>query len=122
MLSWKDFDYAKWEEENAKFDHESYDKIIQVFFDEAIKNKNISDLAKIPDNLEKPPWKPNAWYNEPGDQIEVWIDTEHPTYNKWLCPGVSLALTQEGNEIAGITICGIKRIIKRDSEDRDDNV
>lgn len=114
--AWSDFDYSKWQEENSKFNHVTFNKD----FEDAKHHPEglLTGLAEL-GNRPRPPFKPNAYYNDIGDQLEVYL-TDRGCYYRWLCPGVSVALDFETDEIQGVTIESIKHIMKRDSEAREE--
>jgi len=116
-MRWQDFDYEKWQEEDAKFDHKKFDEkwnevsessndlmVVLDKWNEVRKNENLSD----------PPLKPNAYYNKVGDILEITLsDDDH--YAKWLCPSVHVLLSFETNEVVGVQIWGVKNILKKEN-------
>lgn len=110
LKSWKNFDYGQWKKENEAFDHEAFDRALDEAFAKAQKSGNIED---IPANMPKdrPPWHPNAYYNDAGDILHVTLSDEC-SYSQWLTPHVSVQLSQETDEIVGVEIWGLKHILK----------
>lgn len=114
MDSWKDFDYGKWEEEDANFDHSTYDRLLEETHLES--RGSLEGWMKACEeklgNKERPPWKPRAHYNKTGDIFEVYISNDAQNYYaKWLTPHVTLLLNQETDEIIGFQIWGVKHLI-----------
>ena len=111
-MRWQDFDYEAWKTENEKFDHGAFDKKME----EVSKVKTLDDLLSVIP-AERPPFKPNATYNKGGDMIEVYL-SDRSYYAKWLCPGISVLLDSETDEVIGVEITGVKRLIQ-DITDRE---
>ncbi len=115
-MNWRDFDYEKWQEENAKFDHAKYDAMCAVA--DAIlaeEEETIAYFPELPKEMERPPWKPEPFYNVDGDGIELYL-SDDCSYTKWLCPGVEVKLSIETDEIVGINIWGVKKRIAEAEE------
>lgn len=113
-MHWKKFDYGKWQKEDQKFDHETYDKKLEEAHERSTDFLEFMESVK---KLERPPFKPNAIHNEDGDMIEVYLSDETISYKKWLCPQISLLLCQETDEIIGVNIHGVKRLLEKDGDE-----
>lgn len=110
-MGWRDFNYTKWMDENKQFDHATYDAAIES----AIKSAtDISDLIKhLEEAPPRPPWRPNASIEH--DSIHVYLENV-ATYAVWLTPQISVLCSMETDEIVGMTISGVTRLIKECDE------
>ena len=106
-MKWQDFDYEEWKKENEKFDHQEFDQRLE----RAKKESTLNGLLKVSSG-PSPPFKPNAYYNQDGDQIEAYF-SDDASYSRWLAPGIDLLLSQETHEVVGVKIAGVKRMIQR---------
>lgn len=107
-MKWRDFSYEIWKEQNAAFDHQGFDAVVQTIFE---KTDSMEGFLEATKDMERPPWKPNAFYNRDGDQIEIYLSDED-CYAHWLCPGVVVHLSHDTEEVVGVTIEGIKRMVQ----------
>jgi len=107
-MKWQDFEYAAWKELDSKFDHKTYDEQIKKAIEEA-ETLEVLASTELP---KRPPWKPEAHYNEDGDIIAVHLNDEVAFYAKWLTPQISVLLSMETDEIIGVEIWGTKRLFK----------
>ncbi len=113
-MHWKTFDYNEWKEEDEKFDHKGYDEDFKK------AQESTTDLMKFIELIRKlphSPHRPNAFYNKDGDMIEVYLSNDTVSYGKWLCPQITLLLCQETDEIIGVNIYGIKRLLEKDGDE-----
>jgi len=109
-MRWQDFDYNKWQAENDQFDHELFDKAVE----EAVRLAQ-GDLLKwmeLVKDLTCPPPHPHARFSVNGDQLEVYL-SDVATHTHWLNPQIKLHISEETNEIVGLTISGISGIIEQ---------
>jgi len=120
--AWRSFDYSKWKEKNDKFDHETWNKILDEGMDKLeTRDGHDDDWVKILcDSRNKadeacggsPPFRPNASYNATGDILEVSLSDEM-YYAKWLNHQVSVLLCHKTDEVVGFQIwemSGVKSI------------
>ena len=112
-MNWKDFDYSKWKEEDKKFDHKKRSQQSEEVWNKKIDLPHkFEELAKLP----RPPWKPNAFYNKHGKQIEIYL-SDDSYYAKWINPQITLYLSFETNEIVGVCIEGADHLIEKGDDD-----
>ena len=114
--AWRSFKYGEWKKKDAKFDHETFNKIIdethessdgtmETWFKHAEEgDKKIKELCG-----GRPPWKPNARYNEAGDMIHIYLSDEM-SYTRWLTPMISVILAEETDEVIGFEIWGASHV------------
>ena len=107
-MHWRDFKYKEWKEQDVAHDHAATERCLA----EATKQETLEGWIGAVEGMPRTPFKPNAFYNEPGDQIEVHL-TEDQYYAHWLCPGIELHLSMDTHEIVGMTISGIKHLLKK---------
>lgn len=107
-MHWKTFDYNEWKKEDEKFDHKAYDEEFKKIQETATE---LVEFVGMTGKLPRPPHRPNAFYNKEGDMIQVCLSDE-AGYGKWLCPQITVLLSQETDEIIGIEIQGIKRLLE----------
>lgn len=107
-MHWKNFDYQEWQKEDRAFNHPEFDAAMKKALEAAA---GLPDIIKDVGKLTRPPWKPNAYYNRDGDQLEVWLSDEE-SYARWICPGVTVYLSMETEEVVGVTVEGIKRKVQ----------
>jgi len=62
------------------------------------------------------PFKPCAFYNKHGDQIECFIKNDE-YYAKWLNPSVTVYLSMETDEVVGFVVENVKRLIREGEQD-----
>lgn len=69
-------------------------------------------IARIKATKRRKPFGPKPVYNEFMDAVDVfWKDTGY--YSHWLTPEVTLHKTIKGDEIIGVQICGISRLLPK---------
>ncbi len=56
---------------------------------------------------------PRAIYNKYGDQIEV-LFSEEESYAQWKNSQITLIRSQKTDEVIGVTICGISKLLEKD--------
>jgi len=115
------FDYSEWQKADAAFDHVAYDAKCKAVDDEAWggeeKNASLDKwLAaheRIMKGVERPPFKPHASYNKPGDGLQVYLcDADH--YVQWLCPSVEVMRAFSDERIVGFNVWGLSHVVARD--------
>jgi hypothetical protein len=63
----------------------------------------------------RPPWHPNTHYDEDGDMVEVFLNNES-YYAIWLNPQLTVFVSHETDEIVGMSIHGVKRMMQEARE------
>ncbi len=121
-MNWQDFNYKEWKEKDEAYDHAKWQKEFDDACDAANKAPKHEGLKVLLDGMntgtKRPPWKPNAHYNRTGDQIEVYLSDEKQYVGHWISPGLTLYVTRkedgegEGNEVIGLVIEGIERMVQ----------
>lgn len=111
-MHWKEFDYHKWKEEDDKFDHAAFDQALENVHDRS--DGSLVKFAELVMDLVRPATRPQVWFNKDGDEIEVYLSDE-ANYGHWLTPQLCLHLSQETNEIVGLTISGVSKLISQDA-------
>jgi hypothetical protein len=78
--------------------------------------KPVEDLMEfIKANPPKGPFKPHAYYNVDGNQLEVcWSDEQD--YTQSIEGGMCLHRSQEDHKVVGVTIYGIQRVMSIDTD------
>lgn len=110
-MDWKNFKYQKWLEEDKDFDHKAYDERIRKFVSNVF-DKSVNEVENCKLLEPSPPWKPNVFYNQDGNMIEVSLSKE-PYYGVWLTPHITLLIGNDSKEIVGVEICGIKQLLQK---------
>ena len=113
-MKWQDFDYNKWKEEESKYDHAQLNKDWEKA--RATSNeleKFMTKFVEIRKGKQGPPFKPEAHYNKTGDIFEVILSNEQ-YYAQWLCPSITILLSQETHEVVGVQIWGVKYLIEKE--------
>lgn len=100
------FDYKAWEESDKAFDHEEFDLKLEKAFESGEPELVASAAVSGP----FPPFKPSAHYCPDGDTLEVHL-TNEPCYFVWICPDICVIRSQESNQIIGVSIDGLSRIV-----------
>lgn len=123
MADWRAFNYKEWEKLDKEFDHVSWEKCFETCtakdsLDDWLNEYEKALKAAMKECGGRPPWKPNAFYNEGGDMLEVYFNDEQ-SYAHWLNPQITLMLSLDTKEIVGVKIYGIskmKSLIKKMTE------
>lgn len=105
-----EFDYKKWKEEDAAFDHEEFDRMLDKARKKATLEAWMLDVSSA--DLGTPPFKPHAYHNKDGDQLEVYLSDE-AYFGHWLCPGIVALCSQETGKVIGVIVEGIGRVMKQ---------
>jgi len=104
---WQDFNYAEWKKENDKFDNEGYVSKTREILE--TKDNLIEAMDEI-SKLEKPPWKPNVYYDKENDIMEIVLSSDGQEYTKWINHQIALNLSKE-DEVLGVKIYDIKKLM-----------
>lgn len=118
--AWRSFDYGEWKKLNDKFDHETWNRLMDKGMDDAAElgNSDVDAWVKVfADSRKKakeacggsPPIRPNAWYNADGDILEIYLSHEEH-YAKWLNHQVSVLLCHKTDEVVGFQIWGLSGV------------
>ncbi len=116
--AWRSFNLGEWEKLNDKFDHATWNKILDEGMiaaqDESVGDKWVEALCSSRRKAEEvcggsPPFRANAWYNATGDILEVYLSDEM-SYAKWLNPQVSVLLSEKTDDVVGFQIWGLSGV------------
>jgi hypothetical protein len=87
-MKWQEFNYAEWKRQNDAFNHSDFD----AAWKKALESV---DILEISERLKG---------------LEVYF-SDTPYYAHWLCPGITLYLSMETNEVIGVEIGGIREML-----------
>lgn len=114
--AWRSFDFREWEKLNDKFDHTTWNKMLDEGMEslEGAGEEWIEALCSSRKKAEEdcggsPPFRASAWYNATGDILEVYLSDEM-SYAKWLNPQVTVLLCQKTDEVVGFQIWGLSGV------------
>ena len=113
-MKWQDFDYKKWKEDDSKYDHKQNDNDFNIAWESSTDLEEVmKKLFELRKGKTDPPSKPNAYYNDGGDILHITL-SDDDYYGHWLCPSVTVLLSQETNEVVGVEIWGLQHILDQE--------
>ncbi len=116
---WRNFNHGEWAKLDEQFDHAAWDECIKAERERRRCTAPTVEgwMEQMEEGLKKamavcggrPPFHPNAYYNDTGDILEVFLSDEM-SYAKWLNPQVTVLLAQETDEVVGFQIWGMSHV------------
>lgn len=73
---------------------------------------DLNEVLKLMESMSKVEFKPHAFFNRPGDLLEVFFENV-PHYGEWVNPEIYLLRAQDDNRVVGCQVWKLSKVMAR---------